>query len=145
MKKLVECVPNFSEGTDLALVDDIISAVKSAKVINRHSDQDHNRTVVTIVGEPKDVRQAAFELTERAMQLLDVNDHQGAHPYVGVVDVIPFVPLKNITEAEVIKLAHSLGKELWQKLKLPVYFYGDAAKIEEKGSFPMSDEAVLRL
>jgi len=136
MKKLVECVPNFSEGTDLALVDDIISAVKSAKVINRHSDQDHNRTVVTIVGEPKDVRQAAFELTERAMQLLDVNDHQGAHPYVGVVDVIPFVPLKNITEAEVIKLAHSLGKELWQKLKLPVYFYGDAAKIEERRELP---------
>jgi glutamate formiminotransferase len=136
MKKLVECVPNFSEGNDLALVDDIISAVKSAKVVDRHSDPDHNRTVVTIVGEPKAVKQAAFELTERAMQLLDVNDHQGAHPYIGVVDVIPFVPLKNITEAEVIKLAHGCGKELWQKLQLPVYFYGDAAKIEERKELP---------
>lgn len=136
MKKLVECVPNFSEGTDLSLVDDIISAVRSAKVVNRHSDPDHNRTVVTIVGEPEKVKQAAFELTERAMQLLDVNDHQGAHPYVGVVDVVPFIPLKNISVEETVELAHQFGKEVAAKLALPVYFYGEAAKIPERAELP---------
>ncbi|MFC1568272.1 glutamate formimidoyltransferase [Candidatus Margulisiibacteriota bacterium] len=136
MSKLIECVPNFSEGADLALVDDIVSAVRSAKVLNVHSDPDHNRSVVTFVGEPKAVKQAAFELTERAMQLLDVNGHEGAHPFIGVVDVIPFVPLKGVTGAEVVKLAHSFGKELWQKLKLPVYFYGEAAKIDERNELP---------
>jgi len=136
MSKLVECVPNFSEGTDLALVDDIVSAVKSAKVLDVHSDPDHNRTVVTILGEPDKVKQAAFELTLRAMQLLDVNDHQGAHPFIGVVDVIPFIPVKDITEKEVVKLAHSFGQELWDKLALPVYFYGDAAKQEARKELP---------
>lgn len=136
MPKLVECVPNFSEGADLALVDDIVSAIKTAQVLDVHSDPDHNRTVVTILGEPKDVKQAAFDLTERAMQLLDVKDHEGTHPYIGVVDVIPFVPINNIKEKEVIELAHGFGKELWEKLKLPVYFYGDAAKKKERQELP---------
>jgi glutamate formiminotransferase len=136
MSKLIECVPNFSEGTDLALVDDIVAAVKSAKVLDVHSDPDHNRSVVTFVGEPKAVQQAAFELTERAMQLLDVHGHEGAHPFIGVVDVLPFVPLKGVSKAEVVELAHSFGKELWKKLKLPVYFYGEAAKIGERKELP---------
>ncbi|MFH1683270.1 MAG: glutamate formimidoyltransferase [Candidatus Margulisiibacteriota bacterium] len=136
MSKLIECVLNFSEGADLALVDDIVSAVKTAKILDVHSDPDHNRTVVTILGEPKDVKQAAFDLTERAMQLLDVKDHEGAHPYIGVVDVIPFVPIKDIKEREVVKLAHGFGKELWEKLKLPVYFYGEAAKKKERKELP---------
>jgi glutamate formiminotransferase len=136
MNKLIECVPNFSEGTDLALVDDIVAAVKSAKVLDVHSDPDHNRSVVTFVGEPEAVKQAAFELTERAMQLLDVNGHEGAHPFIGVVDVIPFVPVQNISEKQVVKLAHGFGQDLWQKLKLPVYFYGQAAKIEARQELP---------
>jgi len=136
MKKLIECVPNFSEGSDLALVDDIVSAVKSTKILDVHSDPDHNRTVVTILGEPKTVKQAAFELTERAMQLLDVNKHQGEHPFIGVVDVIPFIPIQGCTEDQVTKLAHDFGKDLWEKLQLPVYFYGEAAKKKERKELP---------
>jgi len=134
--KIVECVPNFSEGSDLALVDDIVSAVKTAKVLNLHSDPDHNRSVVTILGEPQAVKQAAFDLTERAMQLLDVREHQGAHPFIGVVDVIPFVPIAGCSVSEVCKLAYSLGEDLWKKLKLPAYFYGEAAKIPERKELP---------
>ncbi|MEE8638447.1 MAG: glutamate formimidoyltransferase [Candidatus Margulisiibacteriota bacterium] len=136
MSKVVECVPNFSEGTDLALIDDIVSAIKTAKILDVHSDPDHNRSVVTILGEPEAVKQAAFDLTERAMQLLDLKGHEGAHPYIGVVDVIPFVPISGVSKDSVCKLAHSLGKELWEKLKLPVFFYGGAAKRPERGELP---------
>ena len=83
MPKLVECVPNFSEGTDLSVIDQIVSLIKSAKVLNLHSDPDHNRSVVTFIGDPKGVRQGAFDLTERAMQLLNVGEHSGEHPFIG--------------------------------------------------------------
>lgn len=136
MNKIVECVPNFSEGTDPSLIENIVSAVKSAKVINLHSDPDHNRSVATIVGEPEAVKLAAIELTERAMQLLDVKGHAGAHPFIGVVDVIPFIPIAGCTVAEVCQLAHKCGMELWQKLKLPVYFYGEAARLPERMDLP---------
>lgn len=129
MSKLIECVPNFSEGADLDLVEDILSAVKTAKVLDLHSDADHNRSVVTIIGEPLAVKKAAFDLTERAMQLLDVRKHTGVHPFIGVVDVIPFIPIADCSMSEVQSLAHALGEELWEKLQLPVYFYGEAAKI----------------
>ncbi|MFA6432153.1 MAG: glutamate formiminotransferase, partial [Candidatus Margulisiibacteriota bacterium] len=132
MTKLIECVPNFSEGFDLALVEDIVSAIKSAKVLDLHSDVDHNRSVVTMIGEPDKIKKAAFELTERAMQLLDIHEHGGVHPFIGVVDVIPFIPIKNCSMAEAKNVAHDLGKELWQKLKLPVYYYGEAALISER-------------
>jgi len=124
MSKIIECVPNFSEGTDLALVDDIVSAVKSAKVLNVHSDSDHNRSVVTILGEPSAVSQAAFELTERAMQLLDIRQHTGEHPFIGVVDVIPFIPVR-CPMSEVQSLAREFGEKVAAKLALPVYFYGE--------------------
>ena len=143
MAKLIECALNFSEGSDLDLVDDIVASIKNpclpagrAKVLDVHSDPDHNRSVVTFMGEPAAVKQAAFDLTERAMQLLDVRDHAGVHPYIGVVDVIPFIPLKNCAMKDAIELAHQLGKELWEKLKLPVYFYGEAAKISERKDLP---------
>ncbi len=139
MHKIVECVINFSEGRDLAVVDSIVAAVKSTKVLNVHSDPDHNRTVVTFMGEPKKATQAAFELTERAMQLLDIKEHQGEHPFIGVVDVIPFVPIKNITVEETVKLARDFGKNLTKTLALPVYFYGEINKKElpsvRKGNF----------
>jgi glutamate formiminotransferase len=136
MKKTVECVPNFSEGRDPVLIEEIVSAAKNAKVIDLHSDPDHNRSVVTILGEPDAVKQAAFDLTERAMQLLDVKNHEGVHPFIGVVDVIPFIPIAGCDEPEVCKLAHGLGNDLWKKLKLPVYFYGDAAKRKERAELP---------
>jgi len=132
MAKVIECVLNFSEGADSALIDDIVAAIRTAKVIDLHSDPDHNRSVVTFIGEPGGVGQGAFDLTERAMQLLDVREHQGVHPFIGVVDVIPFVPLVDCTMNEAVDLSWELGKKLWDHLKLPVYFYGEAAKIPER-------------
>lgn len=132
MSKVIESVINFSEGSDLAVVEDIASAVKTAKILDVHSDPDHNRSVVTVTGEPGAVGQAAFDLTERAMQLLDVREHTGVHPFIGVVDVIPFVPLIDCSMKEAVDLSWELGKKLWDHLKLPVYFYGEAAKIPER-------------
>lgn len=136
MPKLIECVPNFSEGTDLELVREIAAAVKTAKVIDLHSDPDHNRSVVTLLGEPGAVGQAAFDLTERAMQLLDVNRHAGVHPFIGVVDVIPFVPVRDCTMGEAVDLTWELGKKLWEHLRLPVYYYGEAAAVPERQDLP---------
>ncbi|MCU0640686.1 MAG: glutamate formimidoyltransferase [Candidatus Margulisbacteria bacterium] len=136
MPKLVECVPNFSEGTDLDLVQEIVAAVKTAKVIDLHSDPDHNRSVVTILGEPGAVGQAAFDLTERAMQLLDIKGHTGVHPFIGVVDVIPFIPIRDCTMGEAVDLARELGDKLWTSLQLPVYYYGEAAQIAERRELP---------
>lgn len=133
---LVECVPNFAEGRDNTLIKEIVEAVKTAKVLDVHSDPDHNRSVVTMIGSSEEVRQAAFDLTERAIELLDVTKHQGEHPFIGVVDVIPFIPLKDISQKELVGLANELGKELWEKLKLPVYFYGEAAKRPERKELP---------
>ncbi|MDI6731002.1 MAG: glutamate formimidoyltransferase [Candidatus Margulisbacteria bacterium] len=136
MSKLVECVPNFSEGADLALVDEIVAAIKTAKVLNVHSDPDHNRSVVTILGEPDAVMLAAFSLTERAVQLLDINEHVGEHPFIGVMDVIPFIPVKEISIPATVALAKELAGELWNKLKLPVYFYGAAAVNPNRKELP---------
>jgi len=132
VSKLVECVPNFSEGSDPALIDDMVSAIKDVKILDLHSDPDHNRSVLTFMGEPEKIKQAAFDLTERAMQLLDVREHTGVHPFIGVVDVIPFIPLQGLKMEDVVILSHRLGQELWDKLKLPVYFYGEAAKVIER-------------
>ena len=132
MSKLVECVPNFSEGSDESIINEIVATLKGVKVLDVHSDPDHNRSVITFIGEPEAVRKAAFDMTERAMQLLDVREHSGVHPFIGVVDVIPFVPLQGVSMRETVTLSHQLGKELWNQLKLPVYFYGEAAKIQER-------------
>ncbi|MBN3032831.1 MAG: glutamate formimidoyltransferase [Candidatus Saganbacteria bacterium] len=136
MAKIIECVPNFSEGRDEAVIEEIVEAVKSARVLDLHSDPDHNRSVLTMVGPPAGVKQAALDLTERAMQLLKVGEHSGEHPFIGVVDVIPFIPLGETTMREAVTLAHQTGDELWKKFKLPVYFYGEAAKIAERRDLP---------
>jgi glutamate formiminotransferase len=136
MSKLIECVLNFSEGQDDTVIEEIVAAVKTAKVLDLHSDPDHNRSVLTMIGSPEGVKQAAFDLTERAMQLLNVSEHVGEHPFIGVVDVIPFIPLGETTMQEAVTLAHQTGNELWSKLKLPVYFYGEAAKIVERRDLP---------
>ena len=133
---MFECVPNFSEGEDDSLIGQIVSSVKTAKVLDVHSDPDHNRSVITMIGQAEGIKQAAFDLTMRAMQLLDVKEHSGAHPFIGVMDVIPFIPLKDSKMEEAIELAHELGNELWGKLKLPVYFYGEAAKMAERKDLP---------
>lgn len=133
---LIECVPNISEGTDEAVIGDIVSSIKAVKVSNLHTDPDHNRSVITFFGNPEEVVKASLQLTERSMQLLDIREHQGVHPFIGVVDVIPFVPYKDASMEDAIRCAHDLGKLLWQKLQLPVYYYGNAAKVKERQELP---------
>ncbi len=93
MSKLIECVLNFSEGFDGSLIEELVEAIRTARVLDLHSDPDHNRSVVTFIGAPAEVKQGAFDLTERAVQLLDIREHAGAHPFIGVVDVIPFMQI----------------------------------------------------
>jgi glutamate formiminotransferase len=130
-RQLVECVPNFSEGRDAAKIDAIvrtIEAVKDVVLLDRESDADHNRCVLTFVGPPAAVAEAAFRAVEKAVELIDLTKHQGAHPRIGAADVVPFIPIEGVTLEECVKLAERLGNDLWTKLKVPVYFYEAAAR-----------------
>src|SRR5260370_33500328 len=131
MRQLVECVPNFSEGRDLATVDGIVQsilAVPGVVLLDRESDADHNRSVLTFVGPPDAVADAALRSVAQAVSLIDLTRHQGAHPRIGAADVVPFIPIEGVTLEDCVKLAESVGAEIWKKLKVPVYFYEAAAK-----------------
>jgi glutamate formiminotransferase/formiminotetrahydrofolate cyclodeaminase len=130
-RQLVECVPNFSEGRDIAKIDAIVDAVRSVPdvvLLDREADADHNRSVLTFVGPPGAVADAAFRAVEKAVSLIDLTKHQGAHPRIGAADVVPFIPIEGVTIEDCVKLAERVGAEIWKKLKVPVYFYEAAAK-----------------
>src|ERR1700684_4610795 len=130
MKRLIECVPNFSEGRDPAKVDAIVasmSAVTGVYVLDREMDADHNRCVVTLAGEPEAVAEAALRGVGKAMELIDLNHHTGAHPRVGAADVIPFIPVHGVTIEDCVALARRVGKEVWGRYRIPVFFYEAAA------------------
>jgi glutamate formiminotransferase/formiminotetrahydrofolate cyclodeaminase len=135
MSRLVECVPNFSEGRDSAVVDEIVRAMQSAggiAVLDREMDPDHHRSVVTLVGPVETVVEAAVRGVERAAQLIDLNRHAGAHPRIGATDVLPFVPLEGVTMEECVELALRAGQEIWRRCRIPVYFYEAAARRPER-------------
>src|SRR6202162_3946691 len=130
MKRLIECVPNFSEGRDPAKVDAIVasmSAVAGVFVLDREMDPDHHRCVVTLAGDPDAVAEAALRGVGKAMELIDLNDHTGAHPRVGAADVIPFIPIHGVTIEDCVALARRVGKEIWARYRIPVFFYEAAA------------------
>ncbi|MBZ5622949.1 MAG: glutamate formimidoyltransferase [Acidobacteriia bacterium] len=130
-RQLVECVPNFSEGRDAARIDEIVRtilAVPEVVLLDRESDADHNRSVLTFVGPPAAVADAAFRAVEKAVSLIDLTKHRGAHPRIGAADVVPFIPIEGVTLEDCVRLAERLGAEIWNKLKVPVYFYEAAAK-----------------
>ena len=132
---LVECVPNFSEGRRQDVLDDIkgaISAVSGAYVLDMHTDSDHNRSVITFVGEPTAVEEAAFQMIKKASQLIDLENHKGEHPRIGATDVVPFVPISNITMDECVDMAHRVGERVGKELNIPVYFYEAAALRPER-------------
>ncbi|WP_286978335.1 glutamate formimidoyltransferase [Aminobacterium sp. UBA5514] len=138
-KKLVECVPNFSEGRRGDVVEAIVDAargVPGVKVLDYSSDPDHNRTVLTFVGDPESAKKAAFACCAKAVGLIDMEKHHGEHPRIGATDVIPFIPVANVTMEECVELAHSLGKDIGEKLNIPVYFYEEAAKRPQMRSLP---------
>jgi glutamate formiminotransferase/formiminotetrahydrofolate cyclodeaminase len=134
-RQLVECVPNFSEGRDPAKIDAIVQSILSVPdvvLLDRESDADHNRSVLTFVGPPAAVAAAAFRGVERAVALIDLTKHQGAHPRIGAADVVPFIPIAGVTLEDCVKLAERLGAEIWNKLRVPVYLYEAAAKRPER-------------
>ncbi|MDR1376010.1 MAG: glutamate formimidoyltransferase [Synergistaceae bacterium] len=137
--KLVECVPNFSEGRRTEVIGAIVGAargVPGVKVLDYAPDADHNRTVLTFVGEPQAAQKAAFACCAKAAELIDMEKHKGGHPRIGATDVIPFVPVAGVTMEECVALAHQLGKEIAEKLSIPVYFYEAAAKRASMKALP---------
>ena len=136
-RQLVECVPNFSEGRDAGKIDAIVQAILAVPevvLLDRESDADHNRSVLTFVGPPAAVADAAFRAVEKAVALIDLTKHQGAHPRIGAADVVPFIPIEGVTLEECVKLAERLGAEIWNKLKVPVYLYEAAARRPERAN-----------
>src|SRR5580704_4753638 len=135
MRRLIECVPNFSEGRDPAKVDAIVSAMSSVSgvyVLDREMDADHNRCVLTLAGEPEAVAEAALRGVGKAMELIDLTKHAGAHPRVGATDVVPFIPIEGVTIEDCVALAHRTGHEIWARYRIPVFFYEAAAKRSDR-------------
>ncbi|MCJ7506628.1 glutamate formimidoyltransferase, partial [Candidatus Bathyarchaeota archaeon] len=123
-QKIVECVPNFSEGKDLAKIRQItvaIEAVPGVTLLNVDSRADINRTVVTFVGNPEAVAEAAFQSVAKAAQVIDMTKHHGAHPRIGATDVVPFVPVEGVTMEDCVKIARQVGERIGRELEIPVY------------------------
>jgi len=134
-RQLIECVPNFSEGRDPAKIDAIIQSITSVPdvvLLDRESDTDHNRSVLTFVGPPSAVAEAALACVTKAVELIDLTKHQGAHPRIGAADVVPFIPIEGVTLEECVRLAEKVGAAIWEKLRVPVYFYEAAARRPER-------------
>ena len=131
---LVECVPNFSEGRDPAKVDAIIEAMKISGVylLDREMDADHNRCVITLVGERDAIQEAAIRGVGKAAELIDLTKHQGAHPRMGAADVVPFIPIEGVTIEDCVAMARHVGAEIWKRHQIPVYLYEAAATTPER-------------
>src|ERR1700681_748023 len=134
MSTLVECVPNFSEGRDPAKVDAIIAAMKIPGVylLDREMDYDHNRCVITLVGERDAIQEAAIRGVGKAAELIDLNLHQGAHPRLGAADVVPFIPIEGVSIEDCVAMARHVGAEIWKRHQIPVYLYEAAAASPER-------------
>src|SRR5438270_5681315 len=137
MKRLIECVPNFSEGRDAAKVDAIVAAmskVSGVYLLDREMDADHNRSVVTLAGDPDAVAVAAVLGVGKALELIDLTKHSGAHPRIGATDVVPFIPIEGIALEDCVALARRTGEEIWKRYRIPVYFYEAAACRPERAN-----------
>ncbi|NIA01821.1 MAG: glutamate formimidoyltransferase [Nitrospirae bacterium] len=135
MRKIIECIPNFSEGTKPEVIYQIVKSIaqfSNVYILDINRDKDHNRSVVTFIGEPNSVIEAAFQATKTAAKLINLSTHKGVHPRIGATDIIPLVPIKNITYKECVKLANKLGKRIGEELKIPIYLYEKAATTTER-------------
>jgi len=153
MNKIIECVPNFSEGRRSEVVEEIaktIASVSGVIVLDREMDRDHNRSVITFVAEPEGAVEAAVRATRRAAELIDLNEHRGEHPRIGATDVIPFIPIRNVTMEDCVELARQTGRRIAGELGIPVYLYERAATRPDradlanirKGEFEVLREAI---
>jgi glutamate formiminotransferase len=130
MNKIIECVPNFSEGRDKQKIEAIVDSFRgkrNVKLLDYSNDEDHNRLVVTVVGEPEDVKNAVIEAVGKAVELIDMTKHHGQHPRMGAVDVIPFIPIRNITQDEAVALSKEVAQIVAEQYRLPVFLYEKSA------------------
>lgn len=130
MRQVIQCVPNFSEGRDQGVVEEIVRAARETsdvRVINYSSDPDHNRMVLTMLGSPDEVRASMLAAAKRAVELIDMRSHEGVHPRIGAIDVVPLVPVRDISVQECVDLSYLTGGDIAQ-LGVPVYFYEQSAK-----------------
>ncbi|MGA7378687.1 MAG: glutamate formimidoyltransferase [Candidatus Sulfotelmatobacter sp.] len=134
MSTRVECVPNFSEGCDRGKVDAIVAAMKvdGVYLLDREMDADHNRSVITLVGEREAIQEAAIRGVGKAAELIDLNVHKGAHPRMGATDVVPFIPIDGVTIEDCVAMARHVGEEIWKRFQIPVYLYEAAATTPER-------------
>ena len=135
MKTIVECVPNFSEGRDRGVVDQIVAAIHSIPglfVMDVEMDVDHHRSVITFVGEKERIAEGALRAIGKATELIDLNRHSGAHPRIGATDVVPFIPVRNVTLEECVAIARQVGEEAARRFSLPIYLYEAAASRPER-------------
>ncbi len=135
MRKIIECVPNFSEGRDAGKIEQItaeVEKVPGAKLLDVAPDADHNRTVLTLIGGPEPVKQASYNAIARAAEIIDMAKHRGQHPRLGACDVCPFVPVQNVTMADCVGVANEVACEVGKKLRIPVFLYGEAARFPER-------------
>src|SRR5437773_10985883 len=134
MQTLVECVPNFSEGRDKSKVDAIVEAMKldGVYLLDREMDADHNRCVITLAGEREAVQEAAIRGVGKAAELIDLTEHQGAHPRLGAADVVPFIPIEGVSSEDCVAMARHAGEQIWKRYHGPAYLYGAAANTPER-------------
>lgn len=155
MRRLIECIPNFSEGRDRERVKALaaaMSGIKGAWVLDVHSDPDHNRSVITMAGEPEPIAEAALRGVGKAVESIDLRRHTGEHPRMGAVDVLPFVPIEGVGMENCVALARHAGEQIWARHRVPVYFYEEAAMRPERkrlesvrsGEFEFLRDEVLR-
>jgi glutamate formiminotransferase len=138
VNKVIECVPNISEGRDADKVKAIAGVIErpGVKLLDLSSDPNHNRTVITIAGEPQAVAEAAFDLAKAAVEKIDLNHQQGEHPRMGAVDVIPFVPVGGMSMKECSELAEQVGQRIGAELNVPVYLYAESARVPQRRKLP---------
>lgn len=155
MAKLVECIPNFSEGRDQAVIDGLVKVAQSVPgctLFDAQSDASHNRCVFTLVGSPESVEEVAFLLCKKASETIDMTKHEGAHPRMGATDVIPFVPTVNMTVEECVEMSKRVAQRIWDELKIPSFLYEDSATSPDrvnlascrKGQFEGMPEKLLK-
>ena len=135
MRKIIECVPNFSEGRDTSKIEQIaaeVEKVRGVKLLDVAPDAHHNRTVLTFVGGPESIKKASYNAIARAAEIIDMARHQGQHPRLGACDVCPFVPVQDVTMTDCVTVANELASEVGEKLRIPVFLYGEAARFPER-------------
>jgi glutamate formiminotransferase len=135
VREIIECVPNFSEGRDTSKIEQIaaeVEKVPGVKLLDVASDADHNRTVLTFVGGAEPVKKASYNVIARTTEIIDMAKHEGQHPRLGACDVCPFVPIQNVSMADCVTVANELAREVGEKLRIPVFLYGEAARFPER-------------